>query len=178
MPGSVSPVSEYRPDGDDGAEIQVDLGGGDLADADVFGPAGEDSPPLPDDDALLVKLDGETETLAAVAYADATARTAEPGERRLYARDSSGAQVAEVYMQGDGTVTVTGATGSTVEIAADGSISISGASVAFQTGIDLGAHFAALHTAIKAWSPAPNDGGAALKTLLGVSYIGQVPPGP
>ena len=194
MGGLEGIVDAYRADGDDGPETDLDLGGSDLATADHFGAGGEDSPPLKGDWLTVTQLDGSTESLAAVAYSDDTTRTAAAGEKRTYSRDSGGSVVAEVHMRGDGSVTVTRTAGSSVAIASDGSItidagagtisidaagaiSISGASVSLANGTSLGVHLTTLHTALAAWTPFPNDGGAALKTLLS-TYIGQLPPGP
>lgn len=119
-------IDNYTPDGDDGAEIDVDLGGGDLTPADVFASPGEDSPPLKGDDAALVDVEGASDTFAAVAFADDTPRVAEPGEKRTYARDSSGAVVAEIHMRGDGSVSIERTGGTSVTVGADDSLTVDG----------------------------------------------------
>jgi hypothetical protein len=194
MSGLEAITDAYRADGDDGPETDLDLGGSDKGTADHFGGGGEDSPPLKGDWVTAVQLDGSTESLAAVAYSDDTERVAAAGEKRTYARNSDGSVVAEVHMKGDGSVTIARTAGSSVEVASNGAItidagagtisidaagaiSISGASVSLQTGTSLGVHLTTLHTAITAWVPAPNDGGAALKAAL-ATYIAQPPPGP
>lgn len=122
MSGAGGTVNEYRLEGDDGPETDLDLGGGDTATADHVGPVGDDSPPLDGDFVVAVELDGETETLAAVGYSDDTTKTAEPGEKRIYARDSDGALTAEIHIKGDGSVNITQVSGSTIVIASDGKI--------------------------------------------------------
>lgn len=99
--GQVAEVVDVEDDGN----IKVDLGGGDTAIADYFQAAGEDSPPLPADTVALV--DGpETGTVQVTGFADETERVAEPGEKRTYARDSSGTVVGVLYLKGDGTYEV------------------------------------------------------------------------
>jgi hypothetical protein len=191
--GALGTVGEYRAEGDDGPELDADLGGGDIPTADVFGPAGDDSPPLEGDLAALVELD-DNDAFAAVAYGDDLERKAARGEKRIYARDANGAEVSQLHLKGDASIVLEQDGGSSLTVAADGSItidagagtisidaagavSISGTSVSMQTGSALGSHFLALHTALATWVPVPTDGGAALKTLL-APYIAQTPPGP
>ncbi len=194
--GAAGTVNKYLAQGDDGAEIDLDLGGDDPSTADHAGPAGDDSPPLPGDFVAALELDGVTQTMVVAGYADSTERVAEPGEKRIYARDSAGAVVSEVHLKGAGEIVIrrTSATGSSITISPDGSITLkqtagtvsidasgaiklSGVSVAMQAGAALGAHFLALHAGISAWVPVPMDGGAALKAAL-AAYIAQTPPGP
>ncbi len=90
---------------DEGAhvlEVKVDAGGGDTATTHHFSSPGDDSPPLPGDSAAIVE---GAETDQAVGYADTVNEgKAVPGEKRMYARDSSGAVVGEVWLRADGTV--------------------------------------------------------------------------
>lgn len=183
MSGLGGTVGAYRADGDDGPEVDIDPGGKDDGTADHIGPAGDDSPPLAGDFVVSVRLDDEdddaTETLATVGYGDDTTKVAAAGEKRIYSRDSTGAVKAEIHLKGDGSVEIKAAAGAVVTIDVLGAIKISGTSVSMQVGADLGSHFSALSTALVAWTPLPNDGGAALKTALGVSgYLTQIPPGP
>ena len=177
MPGREAIVSVYRAEGDEGPEVEVELGGEDFATADMYGPPGEDSPPLPDDEVAAISVDMDGDALATVAYADATPRVAAAGEKRLYSRDSDGSIVASLHLKGDGSVTLEAASGALVEVATDGSIKLSGASVSLQLGEPLGNFLSTLHTGIATWVPVPQDGGAALKGAL-ASWITQVPPGP
>ncbi len=182
MGGQIANVGEYRADGDSGPEIDGDLGGkieggeGDSATMDHFGPVGDDSPPLPDDWVLAVPIGGESEDLIAAAYSDETTHTAEPGEKRLYARNPAGEIVSTIHMRSDGTIELAN-DAATIEVAADGSITLSGTSVSLQAGEALGSFLTTLHTGVTAWAPVPNDGGAALKAAL-ATWLAQSPPSP
>ncbi len=129
MGGLEGDVGVYRAAGDDGPETEVDLGGGDVATADHYGAAGEDSPPLPEDTALLVPLEGDAESMGAAAYTDDTERKALKGEKRIYARDSDGTVVSEVHLKGDTSIEITQVGGSTVVIAADGSVTVTAGTI-------------------------------------------------
>lgn len=198
MGGLGSSVDAYRAEGDTGAEVDVDLGGKDGGTSDYYASPGEDSPPLPGDDVILVALDDDddesSETLAAVGYSDPTDRVAAGGEKRTYARDSSGEVTAEIHMRGDGSVTIQRSAGSAIIIGSDGAVTIdagsgtitidvagaiklSGLTVSLDTGDPLGIFLRTLHSAVAAWVPVPQDGGAALKTALS-PWIAQTPPGP
>lgn len=182
MGGQIADVGEYRAEGDSGPEIDADLGGkieggeGDSATMDHFGPVGDDSPPLPGDWVLAVPLEGETEELIAAAYSDDTTHTAEPGEKRLYARNPAGEIVSTIHMRGDGSIELAN-DAATVEVAPDGSIKLSGTSVSLQAGEALGSFLSTLHAGVVAWVPVPNDGGTALKTAL-TAWLAQSPPSP
>lgn len=79
-----------------------------------------------------------------------------------------GAELGEIIIDGTtGQVTVRSAV----------SVGLEAPAVQLMSGAPLGSFLTALHTAITAWVPAPNDGGAALKTLL-AAFIAMQPPGP
>jgi len=89
-----------------GKDVKVDRGSGDNVTAQHFGPSGDDSPPLPGDYAVLSNATG-TGRQSAVGYRDAkNAGQAAPGEKRVYARDSSGAVIAQIWATGAGEVSV------------------------------------------------------------------------
>lgn len=137
MMGAIGKTTGYRAAGDDDApETDVDLGGDDPATADHYGPSGDDSPPLADDLAALIEVTDDTENVAAVGYTDATAQTAEPGEVRRYARDSSGEIVSSMHLKGDKTVEIAQADGASVVIATDGKITITGPAGTVTMGTD------------------------------------------
>lgn len=177
MSGREALVSAYSATGDDGPEIEADLGGGDPAILDVYASPGEDSPPLEGDYVAAINVDPHGEQLATVAYADETERIAEPGEKRIYARNAAGEITAELHMKGDGSVTIQAAAGAVVEIADDGAITLSGSSVSLQVGEAIGSFLQTLHLGVTTWAPVPNDGGAALKASL-APWLTQTPPGP
>lgn len=134
--GEIGKTTAYSPDEEDGPEISVELGGDDPATADHYAPAGDDSPPLEDDLAVLVEITEATDTYAAVAYTDETPRVAEPGEVRRYARDSSGEVVSSIHLKGDKTVEIAQANGASVVIASDGEITITGPAGTVTMGTD------------------------------------------
>lgn len=108
-------------------EVKVDAGDGDACTVEHFGPAGDDSPPLPEVDfAQLVETTGAGAE-AAVGYRDTqNPSVAAKGERRLYARNAAGETVAVLWLKGDGTVVVTNLAGKSMEMAPNGDVTIKG----------------------------------------------------
>jgi hypothetical protein len=87
-------------------DIKVDLGGGDVVDAELFQPAGFDAKPLPGDAAAHREGDGGRPQ--ALGFSDPkNASKAAPGEVRVYARSPDGTPVSEIWMKGDGSVEIT-----------------------------------------------------------------------
>ena len=84
--------------------------------APVFGL--DDSPPLPDDRCLVVNVVGTGARVVIGTRPAEASSNAAPGERRLYSRNSSGAQAAEIWLHNDGKITMNN--GLTIE--ADGTI--------------------------------------------------------
>lgn len=203
MASQIARVGEYSADGDSGPEIKASLGGevdGGEPDGgfmDHYGPPGDDSPPLIGDWALCVAEDGTTETLIAAAYSDETTRIAEPGEKRIYARNAqTGEVVSEVHLKGDGEIKIAQASGpsvviapngeitlssgpATVTIATSGAITLAGSSVSLSAGTPLGLFLITLHAALTAWVPVnPIETDAlALKAAL-AAWLAQPPPSP
>lgn len=102
-------------------DVKLDPGGGPLITAEHFSSPGDDSHPLPGDYVRVGDVP-QSGREAVTGYVDpANAHKAQPGEKRLYARDEDGAEVAEVWLKNDGTVTVVNANGS-VTLSQDGSI--------------------------------------------------------
>lgn len=113
----------------DGA-VRCDLGGGDVVTAEPFGPAGDDSPPLPGDSAALTRSPGAGRRQVS-GYSDGTERKAAGGERRLYSRDADGNPVAEVWLKADGSVEATSLSGNgSMSMDPSGVVSASGDVVA------------------------------------------------
>ncbi|WNO24212.1 putative baseplate assembly protein [Acinetobacter phage Scuro] len=89
-----------------GKDVKVDRGSGDNVTAQHFGPSGDDSPPLAGDYAVLSNAAG-TGRQSAVGYRDAkNAGEAAPGEKRLYARNSSGVVMATIWATGAGEISI------------------------------------------------------------------------
>lgn len=94
--------------------VRGDPGAGANATMEHFSASGDDSPPLAGDYVAGLPLQ-RSGGLAAVGVADPrNAGVAEPGEKRIYARDTSGAVVAEIYIEADGTITLSNAAGSLI----------------------------------------------------------------
>lgn len=88
------------------ADVKVDLGGGDIRTVEQFGPAGDDSAPLPGDSAAVIDQSG-TGRMSSVGYQDPNSTPkALQGEKRIYARDANGNVVAELWLQGDGSLAI------------------------------------------------------------------------
>lgn len=77
-------------------------------DALLFSPSGDDSPPLPDDRILLIKVDGQGEYSACGVLNKS--QGAKPGERIMFSRDTSGKLAAAVKLLNDGSVDISGKT--------------------------------------------------------------------
>ena len=99
----VAEVKDVEVDGN----VKGDLGGDDSFVAEHFADSGEDSPPLPGDSMAVEDGPGEG-TMQVTGYHDPVGanREAVPGEKRTYSRSAAGVKVAEVYLKGDGTITI------------------------------------------------------------------------
>lgn len=110
------------------SEAQIDLGGGDIRTGIHVSSPGEDSYPLDSDQAVAVPY-VKTGQFLIVGYLDTvTEPTAEPGEKRLFSRDSQGAIAAEVTLANDGTVTLSNSNGSIV-LQSGGNVILNGVSI-------------------------------------------------
>lgn len=94
-------VTRTDEDGAPVEDIQIDGGGGANVTARHVAPPGDDSPPLAGDKAFVVE-GPQTGSEVAVGYLDGTAKQAAPGEKRIYARDSSGNPVMVVWLRQSG----------------------------------------------------------------------------
>lgn len=92
---------------EDGPDVTVDAGGGDLATAQHFEPAGYDAQPLPGDTAATQSSAGAGHEQA-LGYLDAkNDGKAEPGEARIYARRADGTPVCEFWLKASGDIEIT-----------------------------------------------------------------------
>lgn len=106
---------------DEGPQVTVDHGGGANKTAEHFGPAGDDSQPLPGDFASIGTDRGSGRELVH-GYSDSkNPSKAGPGEKRTYARALDGNVVGEVWLRNDGSLEATGKGGS-ITIAPDGTM--------------------------------------------------------
>lgn len=95
-------VTTERKTEDDGTpitDVHVDAGAGDMLDAELYQPPGEDSLPLPGDGALLQEAPG-TGAKAAVGFHDPKNQgKAGEGEKRQYSRQTDGTLAAEIWLK-------------------------------------------------------------------------------
>lgn len=155
-------VLDNEPEGD----VKIDTGGGDTGIADGFAPSGDDSPPLPGDTAAGV--DGvESGTRQITGFHDnENSPVADPGAKRLTARNAAGVQVAEIWIKGDGSITIKGiGPGS-------GDINLAGAADFVALAAKVDAFISAFDNVMRtAWIPVPLDGGAALKVAYAAAFL-------
>ena len=103
------------------SDAKVDTGGGANITAQHSAPPGDDSQPLPKDTVILSKDTG-TGRETAIGYIDTkSSQKAQAGEKRIYARDADGAEIAEVWIKNSGEVIILSPK-STFKIDPDGSI--------------------------------------------------------
>jgi hypothetical protein len=113
------------------ADVKMDLGQNATITGEHYSSPGDDSAPLPGDYAAAI-----THTVVGshvpVGYLDPiNAGIAQPGEKRIYSRDSSGVVQTSIYLRGDGTWNVDNA-GYTVKATDDGAIQIQNANVTME----------------------------------------------
>lgn len=119
-----------------GSVATVDPGGGFNRSADHFSAPGDDSYPLPGDFPALVETP-RTGGVAAVGYLDPKSdQKAEPGEKRIYARDSDGVAVVELWLKADHSAVLSNALG-LIELKADGSVNINGVTIDAAGNVDV-----------------------------------------
>ncbi len=111
-------------EGAHGVDVKCDPGG-DTITAEHFSDPGDDSQPLRGDFVALSDSSGSG-CEAAVGFADVKNQgKAKPGEKRIYARDASGAVKVELWLKGDGSLVIDNGSGQ-VELASSGDVTING----------------------------------------------------
>ncbi len=119
------------------SEAKINPDGGSNITAPHFADAGSDSHPLPTDYVATTTIRGSGRE-AATGYADPLNEgKSEPGEARIYGRDSDGAPVNEVWLKGDGTVTAANDNGH-IELKPDGGSELVGPLNTFEIRVDGG----------------------------------------
>ena len=114
--------------GDKVSVVTFDPGGGANRSPFSYSPAGYDSQPLPGDFAVAAPIEG-TGVNAVVGYLDpANEQKSRAGEPRIYARDSSGDEVAEIWVKNTGAVVIENSRGS-VELKVNGDVDVNGATI-------------------------------------------------
>lgn len=127
------------------SDVTCDSGGGDNKTAEHFAPVGDDSHPLIGDYVATTTAAG-TGRKTALGYFDPKLEPkSDPGEKRIYARDSGGAEVCEVWLKNTGAVSISNANGF-ILLQADGNVNINGAiidtggNVTTAAGVSVNAH--------------------------------------
>jgi hypothetical protein len=119
--------------GTNGPQVTVDHGGGANKTAEHFGPAGEDSQPLPGDFASVGDARGSGREVVH-GYADSKNQSkAKPGEVRRYARDLQGNVVSELWLKNDGSLSLLNKAGFGLTISKDGLVTIKGSKVVHES---------------------------------------------
>lgn len=90
-----------------GAEVKVDPGGAANKSADHYADSGVDAPPLPGDFAALTQGSGQGREQVTGYLDPNNVGVAAEGERRTYARDATGAIVAEIWAKANGDISIT-----------------------------------------------------------------------
>lgn len=94
------------------SDVKVDPGGGPNITAEHFAAAGDDSHPLPGDYVAL-NTDSGSGRESAIGYLDPLNEPkAQPGDKRIYARDEDGVVIVEIWLKNTGEATVLNENGS------------------------------------------------------------------
>lgn len=94
------------------SDVKVDPGGGSNITAEHFAAAGDDSHPLPGDYVFLTTDSGSGRE-SAIGYLDPMNEPeAQPGDKRIYARDEDGVVIVEIWLKNTGEATVLNENGS------------------------------------------------------------------
>lgn len=117
------------------SDAKIDPGGGPNLTSEHFAPSGDDSNPLPGDFVVTTTVPGSGRQ-AVVGYIDPNnAPITAPGEKRIYARNVSGATVVSLWLKADGTAVLSNASGTFI-LAVDGSITSANSAAAFTLAAD------------------------------------------
>jgi len=141
------------------SDVIVDGGGGENITAEHYADAGDDSYPLKTDYAITVntkRKGGES----IVGYADViNIPKAQSGDKRIYARDSNGDAIVDVWLKADGSANIANDNGS-ITLQPDGSISVinSSGSITLQAGGDVNINGVVIDTAGNITSPSTITG--------------------
>ena len=105
--GATSTLQTFEIVERDGSKVIAstsDIGGGDIVDADVYLPAGDDSQPLVGDSVALVEV-VETGVFAAVGFVDPKmVSKSGPGDVRRISRSAPGTEKAQIHLKSSGEV--------------------------------------------------------------------------
>lgn len=110
------------------SDVKSDPGGGANVTAEHTAAPGDDSHPLAGDYAVVGNAAGTGRQSVVGYYDPVNAPKSGPGEKRIYARDSSGAMIVEVWLKNTGEVLITNGAG-TFTLESGGGFNINGARI-------------------------------------------------
>lgn len=111
-------------------DAKGDLGGGQNVQAQHFSDAGDDSHPLPGDEVAVSSSPGAGRWHVTGYLDTKNEPKANPGEKRIYSRDSEGSPVAEIHLKADGSLVVLSLkSDAAVHLATDGTTHLGGVNV-------------------------------------------------
>lgn len=110
------------------SDVKINPSSGDNITCDHFSDAGDDSYPLITDYVVTIDIP-RSGGQSVVGYIDPlTTKKAQKGDKRIYARDSSGQDIVEVWLKNDGTIITSNSNGN-IELKPNGDIDINGVNV-------------------------------------------------
>jgi len=109
-------------------DVRHDVGGGSLHNSQLFSDSGTDAPPLTDDYVATVPTQSRNRSAVVGCVDGKNASEAQPGERRTYARDSSGEVAVTLHLKGDGSARLFNENGY-IELKTDGVVEANGATI-------------------------------------------------
>lgn len=127
------------------SEVKINQSGGNNITCEHFEDAGSDSFPLNTDYPIIVDIDRSGGSVV-VGYLDPlTEKKSQLGEKRIYARDSSGQSICEIWLKNDKTIEISNELG-LFKLLANGEFNINGARITLDgdfitsSGISLSNH--------------------------------------
>lgn len=125
---SILSFSRIEQSGVKTSNVKINTGGGVNITAQHYSAPGDDSYPLETDFAAISSIPRRGGAIA-IGYLDPlNTPKAQKGDKRIYARDSSGVVVAEVWLKNDNTILATNGSGS-FELRPSGTIDLNGVTI-------------------------------------------------
>lgn len=129
MAGMADVLDTERGVGENGeptVTIKVDPVGGANGTLDHFSAPGDDALPLPGDIVAVSDGAGTGNEQTTGCHDTKNAGKALPGEKRMYARDSTGKVICEVWLKGSGSIRAENQAGGYIELKDDGKVEFNG----------------------------------------------------
>jgi hypothetical protein len=127
------------------SDVKCDPGGGAIVTAEHTAPPGDDSQPLAGDYAAVSDAAGTGRQSAVGYYDPVNEPKAGPGEKRIYARDSAGTMIVELWLKSSGELSITNGVG-TFTMEPGGTVNVNGARITLdgdfitKSGVSLDGH--------------------------------------